>query len=261
MRFLKILILTLGAALILTGACDRNSPTGGGPGGTSGPFSATPRENEEAELMALWLSGEIMAPDSLYEAIDKGLKNVKGDFEETVSCSMYVFKPEFIPSELIIVFTDSLANLYRAGLYHDWDSLNNYYRVMVADTNYSLGRFTAVLRFEGRLNSYHLKFIYRKALPEMEIIDADSYAGDWPNLYPWIVDGKLAFFLRDAWGDCPAGCMNQDIYAFIQTDTGYCYCGFHSDTLMQAKPEWWGDFEAAQTRFRGYYKYIADFYK
>jgi len=250
-----------------TGTVDFNGYSGGDdsqnpqPSEPNDPFAATPRADKEAELMALWLSAEIMAPDSLYNAVDKGLKFIRGNYPDSIPCSLFAFKPEFIPSVLIVVFTDSLAKEYRAGNYHDWDSLNNYFRVQEIDTSVFLGKLSARLKFKGVLNPYHLEHIYMNNLPEMYLIDPDGFAGDWPNFYPWVVDNRLEFFLRDAWGDCPAGCLDQDVYAFLQNDGEYEYAGFHSDTLVQAKPLWWGDFREALKRFRRFRFYIDSLYR
>ena len=48
------------------------------------PIDITPKENEEAELVALCLSGELIAPDSLYDDVLHDLTAIRAEFGDTI---------------------------------------------------------------------------------------------------------------------------------------------------------------------------------
>ena len=100
------------------------------------PVEFAPKENEEAELAALCLSGELVAPDSLYNQILSDLAAIRATFGDTLNVVIRVkFKPPWIAGCLILGFDSITAQQIANGEYHAWDELNQQYQVMKIDTH------------------------------------------------------------------------------------------------------------------------------
>lgn len=271
--FLILLIFTLSLFLI---SCDQSMHTvvfGGGDDGTiapepepepsepAGPFAGTPRPNIEAELMAMWLSGAIIAPDDLYKEIAGDLGIIRGEYKNSIPKVMISFVFGAWQSRLDIRFGSDLTEAYRKGEFHDWDSLNGYYRVDAIDTTAIGPTLLARLHFEGNLNPFVLEEIYRKNIPGAKYTRVEYLMGDWPNVFPWEIDGKRAYFFRDGWDDCFNGCLSEDVYAFVEEDTAFKFIGMYSDTAdVQPMYLWMTDYRDAYNRFTGYHNYIDSLY-
>ena len=132
----------------------------------SPPVDFTPKENEEAELIALCLSGELIAPDSLYNQILSDLAAIRAAFGDTFETIDQIrFLPPWVAGCVMIGFDDSTVQQIRNGQYHAWDSLNQQYEVTEIDTSVAFDWIgLVVLSFKGRLHPYRLAEFY-SALP------------------------------------------------------------------------------------------------
>jgi hypothetical protein len=96
----------------------------------------TPWANEEAELMALCLSGELVAPACLYRQVLNDLAAIRFVFSDDFKPINHItFMPPWIVSCLIIGFDDNTAQKVANGEYHAWDELNNKYQVSIDKNN------------------------------------------------------------------------------------------------------------------------------
>lgn len=99
------------------------------------PIEFTPKENEEAELAALCLSGELVAPDSLYNQILSDLAAIRATFGDTLELINQIrFTTPWSAGFLMIGFDDTTVQQIRSGQYHAWDELNEKYEVTTIDT-------------------------------------------------------------------------------------------------------------------------------
>ena len=217
----------------------------------------TPRADKEAELAALWLSDELLAPESLYQEIRDGLSIIRSNYGiwENFNPFSLHFQYNLVESMIFIRFTDSIVAQIRQGTYTGWDSLNTLYRVIEIDTSWFSFIGSVKLYFKGRLNPEILARHYRQ-LDGVVGAEASSYGGDWSNVYPWIVDGKLAFLFRQAWGDCPCGCEYSHFWYFKKENGSYEFVGDFNSAIDSLAPEWWQKVKWAYCKFR----YIPDEY-
>lgn len=143
----------------------------------------TPLENEEAEEMALWLSGSLVAPESLYFRVLWDLEGIRATYGDSIPQLRDIeFFSIWETSNIAILITSEAIERFHAGEYDDLDSLNTHLRLTSMEHFFNNW---LLLKFEGRLNSNRLVDIY-VAEPSVVFGEPNSYGGDWPNVYPWV---------------------------------------------------------------------------
>ena len=82
------------------------------------------------------------------------------------------------------------------------------------------------LRSVGRWGSWGFFFCYHLGLDHdvaissyseldgIVSVDLDSYVGDGPDIFVELDGGRWHITFRDAWGDCPAGCLYEELHGF-----------------------------------------------
>ncbi len=240
---------------LLAVACERRNPTTNDPGHSPpideiNPIDLTPRENAEAEESALFISGEIVAPQDLYEQVLDGFIRLREKFADSIS---YVNIPFFMPfnsNGFTMSMSDFAVMAIRAGDYVAWDSLNNYYNYSNIDTVADpWGYFYVYIKYEGRLNTSKIANMYEK-FPGVLWASAGGYIGDRPHSYPWVDSaGNLSFLIRNAWGDCPAGCIMSHYYYFKMQEGEIEYIGNWEATYPFTPPGWWDEAKVAADAF------------
>ena len=215
----KLMVNCLVLAAVFCG-CD-SDPVTRSSGSALPDLSVTPMENAEAELAALWLSGEIVAPTSLYERIRDDLAMIRAEWGDSVPETEVTFRMWWEPSILEAGFSGPTFDSIMDSTYHAWDSLNEFYRL--TDYSSSFSPFVR-LSFEGRLNALRLVDIY-KGLPGMFWVANSEYVGDWPVMLPVKDRRTMKYFFRNAWGDCPSGCLYSDVFYFTVVDDSVDYVG------------------------------------
>ena len=84
----------------------------------------------------------------------------------------------------------------------------------------SLPRFrTVTFYFNEYLNVPAAAAAYA-ALEDIEYADPNAYVGDGPDIDMVKAAGRWYVVARRAWGDCPAGCINEELYFFIVDGAG-----------------------------------------
>jgi hypothetical protein len=215
-------------------------------------LTQSPRENAEAEAMALWLSGQLVAPQALYHEVGEELTSLRTEFSDSIpqlSTTGFILPKH--PSYLSIGVEDWVISSYQKGEYTAWDSLNALYRVdtiEVHDQSWPASDFVA-LRFEGMLNPDSLAAVY-DGLPGFRYVSASGNFGDYPCLYPWKDENGLSFLLRYAWGDCPSGCAYQEFWYFRVMSDHIELLG-HYDPRNEQAPDWWDEARQAYCKHRG----------
>lgn len=196
-----------------------------------------PEDQEEAELIALCLSGDLEAPDSLYNLILSNLGAVRSEFSERFeSINRIRFKPPWVESCIIIGFDEATDQLVKSGEYHAWDELNSEYQVTEIDTRIT---GAAVLYFKGVLHPRRLSEFYR-GLPGVRYVEPNGLIGDSPNVYPRQTLQGISYLFRNAWGDCPAGCTADEYWYFrVSGPSGVDFVGYWPAHLNDKPPSWW----------------------
>lgn len=165
-------------------------------------YVETPTDDFEAETAAYSLSGTRLAPKYLFDKIYTELELIRSQHD-----SVQGVRVEYIPfyptSQLLALFDPVVTDSIRAGTYHAWDSLNDLCRL---DTFYFEWKDYMILKFEGNQNPSALYDLYED-LPGLQGVGRFPRGVDSPQLLLKMEGQEIKYFFREAWGDCPAGCM------------------------------------------------------
>ncbi|MCK5613660.1 hypothetical protein KAR91_67970 [Candidatus Pacearchaeota archaeon] len=206
-----------------------------------------PRPDREAEEAALWLSGELEAPEELYISIRSDLALIRGNYLPIIPEVGITFFPPWVPGMLLLGVTDEAKQQIRLGVYHDLDSLNTYYHLAAMDTSRNINYVK--LTFKGRLHPKILSIPYG-AVPSVIYAEPNGFGGDWSNVYPWTYDGGITYLFRKGEGDCPAGCIDSYFWYFRVSDASIVeYVGTWK-LRDQPEPHWWAEARVAFDHFR-----------
>jgi hypothetical protein len=203
----------------------------------------SPREDEEAELMALWLRGDVVAFDRDYDAVKNALARVREQFGDSIpQLNSIQFKYQYQEGVVGLILTESAIAQLRAGEYVEWDSLNTLFKVADIDTSRMEASSQVELSFEGRLNPAMLQAYYAKLAGV-----SSGFLGVWieddSNIYPWKLDNQYTFLLREAWGDCllEFECKYSHFWYFkVIGSTAYLIGDFLVDDNPNW-PDWWDE--------------------
>jgi hypothetical protein len=235
-------IITLAVVLLhLFNSCSKSTKNETkDPDPISSLIEGTPKENEEAELIALCLSGELVAPDDLYEQVLTDLATIRTKFSDSLEAIGQIqFRTPWAAGHLMIGFKDTTVVSIRNGEYHAWDQLNELYGVETIDTSiiYIMGIVT--LHFKGRLHPYRLQEAYA-GLAGAWAISVSGTIGDGANVYARQGEHGMTYLFRNGWGDCPAGCINNEYWYFVFSESNLYYHG-HFVVRQDTVPDWWED--------------------
>ena len=178
------------------------------PQATAREISTTPRANAAAEVLAVEASGELVAPDLLYERVVAELPAIAA--LQPLVAGMMPFSPVMAPA-IIVGFDERASQNFQADGYHDWDCANRAYGVDRIESLLS-GSFAALSFGNKRYNVSVLEREYG-ALPGVTGVDP-NLGGDGPDIC-LEVQGDQHFYVFDkADGDCPAGCIEHHYFGF-----------------------------------------------
>ena len=245
---LTFLFFVFLAVVVLT--CDSSDPPAF-PGANPNETAQLGRENAEAELAALWLSGELTAPEALYQSIKEDLLDIRAAYADSIAQLAIEFFPPWEPSQVLVGFTQSGVEKLRAGNYPEFEELNDLFHLAELDTKFHWHSPLAILTFEGRQHPARIAAPY-ESLDDVRYAEPNGFVGDWGNVYPWRLDDGMSYLWRDAWGDCPAGCINSRFWYFRVTDAGIEYVGTF-EKWVDPEPSWWGEAKAAYFRYRNWH--------
>jgi hypothetical protein len=200
-------------------------------------------------MMALWLSGDLQAPSHLYSTIVVQLSAIRREFGESTPQVQIGFRPPWVPGMILIKVTDEAKELLRRGEYRELDSLNAALGMAEMDTSL-LGAINLIdLTFEESFHPERLGDIY-EGIPSVIRAGPNHYIGDGPNVYPWGRGSRITYLFREAWGDCPAGCIVSR-YWYFECSGGDCsYVGYWGGSTPE--PDWWEEAERGMRAFRGH---------
>ncbi|UCF04737.1 MAG: hypothetical protein JSV33_12550 [bacterium] len=200
------------------------------------PDIITERQYEEAELIALFLSGEITAPETLTVHILNDLRAIRYRYgNRHVPILTVPFVPPAPPSCFYITFDDTTTQKIEGGTYHAWDSLNATYGLNEVRPVFG-GDFN--LYFDGRLNPWRLIEFY-ETLPGFVTAHVCPRIGDSPNIYPHRTLDCFYYLFRDAWGDCLSGCIFSEFWFYKVEEYVPSFIGHWDPQEDPEEPEWW----------------------
>jgi hypothetical protein len=121
----------------------------------------TPRANAEAEEAAIWLSGSLVAPESLYTTLVRDLATIRLQYGDSIpELRAVTYSPWEPTNELSIKLQPEAYDRYTHGTYRDLDSLNILFGLVTMKPRVLNRWFT--LTFAGRYETHELARIYRQ---------------------------------------------------------------------------------------------------
>lgn len=235
MRVVFVRVVFLGV-LILALACGSHAPTEPTP---EPDWVVSPAEDYEAEVAAVILSRTLLAPQNLYDRIKSDLEGIRAEFGDSIPAVQLTVRPVWELGEIAIrVDTLMLQDTTSAG-YRRLDSLNRQFGLDSMKQYEMHFREYFSLYFSARYNPVRLVEIYLTVDGIFEVFP-DGFAGDSPELYIYPDGDEFKYFFRNAWGDCPAGCIISDIYYVISKQGQFEFVGSWSnqDDPDPPRPAW-----------------------
>jgi hypothetical protein len=245
--YLCLAFVALAALVIITCA---SSEDGSPIASRSYKAIVTPLENPEAAEAAIWLSGELVAPEDLYLTIKADLQAIRAEFGGSISELDIEFVSPWELSVVLIRFTDSGKERLRDGNWPEFFDLNDRFGLSKMDTTRFESSNRAILTFEGRQHPERISEPY-DALDDVHYAEPNHLCCDWSNVYPWRLADGMSYLWRSAWGDCMAGCINSRFWYFRVTDSGIEYVGTY-ELWAEPEPPWWDEAKTAYEYYRGF---------
>jgi hypothetical protein len=150
------------------------------------------RENLEAEMLAMALTGELRAADAQYARILRDLALIRTTYPQLVSV---IDDPDYVPNELIV-------KLVAGQPLDGYHALNAYY--LLTAEEHLFGDWW-VLTFCDNLNAVTLGPIY-VALPEVQYADPNYLIGTDDQITVQVLSGTYRYSIDDGFWDCFDGC-------------------------------------------------------
>jgi len=219
------------------------------------PLPETPRANREAEDMALALSGELIAPEELYHRVRLDLASIRAAHGDSIAELQEIYFSHRLASSFgrpwsgfcILELTTEARDQIRAGAFHCLDDLNDQLGLAYLDTFPFPWEPEVFLFFWGRLNPLRIGQVYLDQ-PCVTGSSLPSIVGDGPDLYPHQDGERVSYLFRNAWGDCPSGCIHNEFWYF-RCQAGRCeYVGTWVFG-QEPPPGWWDEACQAVPRF------------
>jgi hypothetical protein len=214
----------------ITGPC----PT---PLGTAEAIAATPREDEDLELLAIALdAGEVTASQETYDRLTADVASIR-NLEPSLADIGYF--PLDDGKTLFLIPTETALTTMQAGLYSAWDCLNDFYGVtsLIISEAESVD-VDVIVELKGNYAMDVLARVYA-GLPGIERTFPTSVDGDGSTLCA-ARDGALFEYVVDrAGGPCPDGCTTHEAHHFRSTAPGVVEALEVWDSeSVSAVPEW-----------------------
>jgi hypothetical protein len=197
-------------------------------------IALTPRENTEAEQLAIEGSGELVAPEAVYERVVDDLASIRQDFPEVASISAM---PSWHMSSFILSLDEEAQALYAADDYHEWDCPNELY-VLTAIEDFGLDYL--LLRFGEKRYGIPLLMEEYLALEHVTYTEPNGFGGDGPDVCLSIDGDTHVYIFDDASGDCPAGCIDH-LYRGFSVDASGQITPLGEEQNPASPPPWWDD--------------------
>ncbi len=149
------------------------------------------RENLEAEMLAMDISGELRAPDAEYERILRDLALIRTAYPELETV---IDDTDYLPNQLLVGLVDGQP-------LDDYYALNECYQLESEEIHYSF----RLLTFCDSLNAPVLAAIYA-VLPAVSWADPNHLIGIDDYITIDVIGSTYRYSIDDGFGDCFDGC-------------------------------------------------------
>lgn len=210
-------------------------------------FSYIPhRDNQEAEHIAMKLSGELLAPDDLYHRIDFDLALLRYTYPILNSV---INRPDYVRNQLMVGFNSDTSR----DKYHQ---LNEYFQVIDIHSWEPIIN-AHLLTFCDSINADALTIEYEQ-LPEVDFAEPNHYIGDGDHVIVKPHDKYYHYKFIKGSGDCLSGCLcaevweyNVDVDGNIKPTFYFCTC----DTCIEPNPNYDSTNSLPASRFQHHTDY------
>jgi len=225
-----VILVSLMLMMLLASGCERSVSPHRGPVIDLMPYiwdlERSPREDKEAEVMALCLSNRLVAPEHLYQTISHQLAIIRAQYGDSIpQLREITFKPLWVTGELFIKLTLEAREEVRRCEYHDLDFLNARLKLAQMDTTRLRSNpLWVYLTFEGRLHPERLVELYG-TVASVVYVKPNYRIGDRSNIYLSFWENRIIYLFREARDDCPSGRICERHWWFEATPSGINYIG------------------------------------
>ncbi len=181
----------------------------------------------ESEVLAIDVSGALLAPDSLSERIATELSTIR---EYSPSMASICAIPDAELGRIIIQLDSQALTEYFEGNYHGMDNLNTTYGPV---TYQYIGLGIFVMDFELNYNPEVLSDIYSTADGVMSA-EPDYYSGNSGDISLDLNDSNSSYTFRYGTGDCSSGCNIEHFWYYSLLDSEIISSGNFGDPIMLA---------------------------
>lgn len=199
--------------------------------GTREELSATPRDDDNIEFLALRLSKGIAADEAVYERLTRDITAIRA--QSPAVRSVRYFPP--YQNGLYVALDDESYKKAKSGQFQAWECLNQHFGV-VEQAPGTMNSVTLLLR--GRYKLEQVANLYRR-VPGVTMVQPLGTTGDGPTIYVTPDDATWHYVFDNASGDCPAGCTVHDVHYFVVKGDGSPQIeGTWSSESSEAPPAW-----------------------
>ena len=209
--------------------------------------------SHEVLLLAQWLAGEMYPPVALAKELDRELITIREQWSNRIDAVNIRFGPPHEVAAIVVGFTDDGWQMFKEGEYHHWDALNEQFDLdtMILWGGGAAESFKNVeLHFNGMPNA-NLIVDYYAGIPEVKYVAVNGYCCDWPLLLVHQGEAQRHYFFRNAWGDCPSGCIEEEYFYISVAGDVASYGGYYKPDWINPppRPDWMWMVDQALARY------------
>lgn len=162
--------------------------------------------NNEAEILALEYSGDLIASETLCKKIENDLAIIRRNYPQIKSIGHL---PRWLPGQILILLKPEKWESFKNNTYQELNDLNQQYDLkearIITESIYCI-----LLTFSLNYHPERLAEIY-KQLDGINSAEANGIMGDGDKIYIQ-GSGPDTYIFRAGWGDCPSGCIYEHLW-------------------------------------------------
>lgn len=205
------------------------------PLGTATEIAATPRADQNLELLALQLDGDRMsASDETYARVVADVGAIRAAHPELADIGFF----GYTDGKSLVVRPDAMTmQRIHAREYSAWKCLNDFYELQSLEF---VGDAYLLLTFKGNYNLEQLRQLYMR-LPGIRSAETNLAGGDASKICLLRDGASIEYVVDRASGDCLAGCTIHDAHYFVSTRAGEVEAkgSWNSAAMVTNAPDWW----------------------
>ncbi len=188
----------------------------------AGEWVVPPRQDRDAELLAIHVTGELYAQAHIYDRVKRDLTFIKKRDKYTAAYPVY---PYYLPDTLQLRPVPRVVEQIKQGRYHHWEQLNRLFRAK----SINIFEDSVVLKFNARLNMPLVAQLYEslEGIEHAETADisgllSDAYYADiCLSIEP--VSGNFIYIFFHRSSNCLMGSCSTFNYKAFQSSNRIIY--------------------------------------